>query len=47
MLRPVVLADGEAVGTWRTPQGRLEVDWFGAEVDLAAEATDVARFLGL
>ena len=47
MLRPVVLEDGEAVGTWRLPQRGLEVEWFGGEVDVAAEAADVARFLGL
>jgi Winged helix DNA-binding domain len=45
MLRPVVLAGGEAVGTWRLPQGRLEVDWFGPEVDVEAERADVERFL--
>jgi hypothetical protein len=45
MLRPVVLARGEAVGTWRLPQGRLEVDWFGPEVDLEQERADVERFL--
>ena len=47
MLRPVVLKNGEAVGTWRLPQRGLEVEWFGGEVDVAAEAADVARFLGL
>ncbi len=46
ILRPVVLKDGEAVGTWRLPRQGLEVEWFGDEVDVAAEAADVARFLG-
>ncbi len=46
MLRPVVLKDGEAVGTWRTQKGQVRVEWFGDEVDVAAEATDVSRFLG-
>jgi hypothetical protein len=45
ILRPVVLADGAAVGTWRLPRGRLEVEWFGPEADLSAEEADVARFL--
>jgi len=47
MLRPVVLRDGEAVGTWRMPQRGIEIDWFGEEVDVAGEVADVARFLGL
>jgi hypothetical protein len=45
MLRPVVLVGGEAAGTWRLPQGRLEVDWFGPRADLTEEEADVRRFL--
>lgn len=47
MLRAVVLGDGEAVGTWRVRQGRVQAEWFGGEADIAAEEADVARFLGL
>lgn len=54
MLRPVVLTRGAATGTWRLGGSgrsrRVEVDWFGrpaAARALAADAQDVARFLGL
>jgi hypothetical protein len=54
MLRPVVLAGEEAVGTWRLPGSgasrQLEVTWFGPRPPadaLAAEAADVGRFLGI
>jgi Winged helix DNA-binding domain len=47
-LHPVVLVDGRAAGTWRLRDGAVEVDAFGPIPDepLAAEAADVARFLG-
>ncbi len=48
-LHPVVLVDGTAAGTWRLERGEVVVaDAFGPipEEALAAEADDVARFLG-
>jgi len=47
-IRPVVLVDGVAAGTWRLDGARLVVDAFGAipGEGLEAEAQDVARFLG-
>ncbi len=47
-IRPVVLVDGLAAGTWRLDGPRLVVDAFGAIPGeaLEAEAQDVARFLG-
>ena len=47
MLRPVVLGDGEAVGTWRMPQRGSRSSGSADEVDIAAEEADVRRFLGL
>jgi hypothetical protein len=49
-IRPVVLVDGVAAGTWRIDRGRVRIEAFdGAEVPelaLATEVQDVARFLG-
>jgi hypothetical protein len=54
ILKAVLLARGRAAATWRIERsgqrGRLELDEFGrmpAAAALAAEARDVARFLGL
>lgn len=58
MIRPVVLARGSAVGTWRIlgsgSRRRLELEWFRrppapetVSRALAAEIVDVGRFLGL
>lgn len=54
IVRPVVLAGGRAVGTWRLSgsggRRRLELDSFGRRPSaraLAAEAADVGRFLGV
>jgi winged helix DNA-binding protein len=55
-LHPVVLADGRAVGTWRTKQTpkklRIELEPFGpltpaVKRGAAKEASDVAEFLGM
>jgi hypothetical protein len=48
-IHPVVLVDGMAAGTWRLPDGAVEVEPFGAaipEEPLAEEIADVKRFLG-
>jgi Winged helix DNA-binding domain len=48
-IHPVVLVGGMAAGTWRLDGSRLHVEPFGAPIasgPLAAEAQDVARFLG-
>ncbi len=48
MLKPVVLADGVATGTWSIKAGRPEPSWFGrpvASAALAPEVADVQRFL--
>jgi hypothetical protein len=50
ILKATVLSRGRAVGTWRLKGSRLEVDWFGRrprKAALAAEAADLARFLGV
>jgi hypothetical protein len=49
MLRPMVLIDGRAAGTWIVTRGQVTIRWFrrpteSAELD--AERADVARFLG-
>lgn len=49
MLRPVVLSEGVATGTWSIKQGRPEPAWFGRPAPgapLAAEVAAVERFLG-
>jgi Winged helix DNA-binding domain len=48
MLKPVVLSDGVATGTWSIKQGRPEPAWFNRPATgaaLASEATDIERFL--
>ena len=51
MLKPVVLTDGVATGTWSITKGRPEPAWFNrpaasaASAALASEATDIERFL--
>jgi hypothetical protein len=48
MLKPVVLRDGVATGTWSIKKGRPEPAWFGEPASPAAldsEATDIQRFL--
>jgi hypothetical protein len=48
MLKPVVLSDGVATGTWFIKQGRPEPAWFNRPATgaaLASEATDIERFL--
>jgi hypothetical protein len=48
MLRPVVLSDGVATGTWSIKKGRPEPAWFGPPAEaaaLASEAADIERFL--
>ena len=52
MFRPFAMAHGRAVGTWGLPGGRvelteLEVLAAADRAELAADAADVARFLGL
>jgi hypothetical protein len=48
MLKPVVLSDGVATGTWSIKKGRPEPAWFGRPAPPAAldsETTDIERFL--
>ena len=48
MLKPVVLSDGVATGTWSIKNGRPEPAWFNRSATaaaLASEATDIERFL--
>jgi hypothetical protein len=48
MLKPVVLSDGIATGTWAIKKSRPEPAWFGPPAPaaaLASEATDIERFL--
>jgi Winged helix DNA-binding domain len=48
MLKPVVLSDGVATGTWSIKKGRPEPAWFGPPAPaegLAGEARDIERFL--
>src|SRR5450755_5150606 len=48
MLKPVVLSDGVATGTWFIKQGRPEPAWFNRPATgaaLASEARDIERFL--
>jgi hypothetical protein len=54
MIRPTVLVAGAVAGTWRLAgagrRRRLEIAWFGRPSGgraLAAEADDLARFLGI
>lgn len=49
MLRPVVLIDGVAAGTWTLTRGTVTIRWFrrpAEPAELAVEQADVARFLG-
>jgi hypothetical protein len=51
MVKPVVLADGEAIGTWRRRRERVELDRFRPLTDaesaaVEAEVADIDRFLG-
>ena len=45
IIRPTVVENGLAVGTWRLRGKRLDVEPFGEPVDTAAEEEDVLRFL--
>jgi hypothetical protein len=48
MLKPVVLNDGVATGTWFIKERRPEPAWFNrpaTRAALASEATDIERFL--
>ncbi|HLH65548.1 MAG TPA: crosslink repair DNA glycosylase YcaQ family protein [Solirubrobacteraceae bacterium] len=48
MLKPVVLVDGLATGTWSIRNGRPVPSWFGRPAPAAAlesEAGDIERFL--
>lgn len=48
MVRPVVLSNGSATGTWSIKKGRPEPAWFDRPVPavaLAGEASDIERFL--
>jgi hypothetical protein len=48
ILKPVVLSDGVATGTWSLKKGRPEPTWFGRPAPaaaLASEARDIERFL--
>lgn len=48
MLKPVVLSDGVATGTWSQKKGRPEPAWFdrpGPSASFASEAADIERFL--
>ncbi len=48
MLKPVVLTDGVATGTWSIPKGRVEPAWFGPPPppeELVRQAADTERFL--
>jgi Winged helix DNA-binding domain len=48
MLKPVVLSDGMATGTWSIEKGRTEPSWFDRPAPtaaLASEAADIERFL--
>jgi winged helix DNA-binding protein len=46
IVRPTVVANGLAVGTWRRTGTAVSIEPFpGAELDAAAEAADVKRFL--
>jgi hypothetical protein len=48
MLKPVVLHDGVATGTWSIKKGRAEPSWFDRPVldaGLSSELADVERFL--
>jgi hypothetical protein len=51
VVRPVILRDGHAVGTWSAQRRggvlALDCDFFADPVDVSAEADDVARFRGL
>jgi hypothetical protein len=44
-IRPVVLVDGRAAGTWRLERGEVVVGAFEPLPDLADEIADVLRFL--
>ena len=50
ILKPLVVVDGEVVGTWSRPRARVEVapfrDLTPAVADIAREEKAVARFLG-
>ena len=45
IIRPTVVENGRAVGTWRLRGTRLDVEPFGAAPDTSAEEDDVRRFL--
>jgi hypothetical protein len=47
IIRPAVVANGRALGTWRVARRRVEVEWFdgAAPVDASEEVADVLRFL--
>jgi hypothetical protein len=48
MLKPVILHNGVAAGTWSIEKGRIKPAWFGQPVPpaaLASETTAIERFL--
>ncbi len=56
MIRPALLVNGQAVGTWKSAQRKKQLDVVvepfeqlspGAQPALEAEAADIARFLGV
>ena len=52
MFRPFAMVRGRAVGTWGLPGGRVELTELADltatdRAELAADAADVTRFLGL
>src|SRR5206468_1955044 len=48
ILRPFVLIDGVAAGSWSLQRNKVTVDWFGRQrTDLSDEVADIARFLGV
>jgi len=56
MIRPALLVNGQAVGTWKSPQRKKQLDVVvepfeqlspGVQPALEAEARDIARFLGI
>jgi hypothetical protein len=45
IVRPTVIANGLAVGTWKRTGARVTLEPFGAPIDAAEEIADVERFL--
>ena len=46
IVRPTIVADGRAVGTWRRAGAKVEIEPFdGAGLGVDGEVADVQRFL--